>query len=169
MRGLRTGRLVMIALLGLSAACTSTGGPSGGGGKLPPAARHLVAVWVTDVDTTVNRAAEAWKAANEKPAPAAELERLREELGRVDTQLGLNDDGTFILVNRARDAGGTTTVEGRWELVDGTVRLTGLRVDGQPATPARAVAYRVEGERLVRDGGTTPRDAYPVLKKGLMP
>jgi hypothetical protein len=168
MRERRTGRLVMIALLGLSAACTSTGGPSGGGGRLPPAARELVAVWITDVNATVNRAAEAWKAANEKPAPATELERLNEELGRVDTQLGLNDDGTFILVNRARDAGGTITVEGRWEFADGAVRLTGLRVDGQPATPPRVVLYRVDGERLVRDG-STPKDACPVLKKGLLP
>ncbi|MBN2490880.1 MAG: hypothetical protein JXQ29_08530 [Planctomycetes bacterium] len=161
-------RFAMAALLAAATACATPDGGPEGGRELPDDARALVAVWITDVEATLDRAAAAWHAARGAPPGPAELQRLRDGLARLDTQLGLNNDGTFILVNRAADAVGTITVEGRWEHDDGGVRLTGLRERGQPATPQKTVVYRVDGERLVRESGAPP-EVYPVLKKGLVP
>ena len=119
-------------------------------------------------DATLERAVAAWHAARGAPPEPAKLERLRDGLARLDTQLGLNNDGTFILVNRAADAAGTITVEGRWEHEDGCVRLTGVREGGQPATPQKTVVYRVDGARLVRENGA-PDEVHPALKRGLVP
>ena len=75
---------------------------------------RVVAVWVIDMDATVDRAVSLARAAGKALPDAVVVKRLRRDLVTIDTQLGLNGDGTFILRNRAADVVGVLTVEGSW-------------------------------------------------------
>ena len=165
MRAVR-GRRVAALLLALAvpSGCATPGGRD----EVPEAIQELVAVWVIDVDTTLERVKASRKAAGSRPLAAATEKKLRAILDRLNTELGLNGDGTFLLKNDRSDAHGTVTVEGTWIREGDGVVLTGLRENGRVAVPPRKVRYRYANSRLVREGGGK-ETVHPVLKKGLVP
>jgi hypothetical protein len=153
----------------LLAACASVEDETGSGDNAAAAGRkHLVAVWVVDEAATVARADDASVKKDGKPLDSREAKRLRDTLRKLDAQIGLNPDGTFILKNRQADGHGIVTVEGNWSVSGLNVILESVRENGQPVTSPKQVNYTLNQGRLIR----TDRDndvVYPVFKKGMVP
>jgi len=153
----------------LLAACASVEDGVGSGNDAAAADRkHLVAVWVVDEAATVARADEASVQKNGKPLDTREAKRLRDTLRKLDAQIGLNPDGTFILKNRQADGHGIVTVEGNWSVSGLNVKFNSVRENGQPVTSPKQVIYTLNQGRLIREG--QEKDVvYPVFKKGMVP
>jgi len=164
---LRRAHLAVFGACAILASCASSGNGANGESEsaLP---QSLVAVWVIDQEATLARAGEASTAESGKPLDVVTRMRLKDDLRLLDTQLGLNPDGTFILKNRQRDGHEIVTVEGNWSAKGSNVTLTALRENGQPAASKNRVVYTVEKGRLVRTG-KEEGVVFPVFKKGLMP
>jgi len=133
--------------------------------KVSDPARDLVAIWILDEAATLRRARAHWTRTEGKPPDAETLEALGKDLKDLDTQVGLNANGTFILKNRKQDNRGVVTIEGNWSFKDGVVILEGLRESGRPAVNPRRVHYTLRDGRLHRDE-TEKGTIHPVLKKG---
>lgn len=160
---------VLAMILGfalLLPACTSTeANPSDGHSAVSGPARDLVAIWILDEAATLDRARAHWTRTEGKPPDPETLEALQKELKGLDTQVGLNANGTFILKNRKQDDRGVVTIEGNWCFRDGVVILEGLRESGRPVANPRRVHYALRDSRLHRDA-TEKGTIHPVLKKG---
>jgi len=154
--------LVVLGLLAAMQACTTTEVDRAGTGVEPVSvsgpALDLVAIWIIDVEATLDRI-EARRVKQD-----SDLQEVKKKLQNLGTQVGLFQNGTFILRNRQPDNRGILTVEGTWTLEDGEVTLVGLRESGRPATPVRKRTYTLEDGRLHRKGGEKGK-VHLVLKR----